>query len=114
MILPWVLFVVLMIVGYTGISWFAQLSGGTSQSAFDAFLSAVRPFPLLVVTVANMFFALGIYYGFSVTRFAIPAAISIGVLTSFVYSVVVLGAQVTLTKVAGVAIVILGVAVLAL
>lgn len=107
-------FVILMVVGYAGISWFAQLSGGSSHSALDAFFSAVRPIPLLVVTIANMFFALGMYYGFTVTRFAIPAAISIGAVTSFVFSVVFLGAQVTLTKILGIAVVLGGVILLTL
>lgn len=97
-----------------GIAWFAQLSGASSHTVFEAFTSAVRPFPLLIATVANMFFGLGLYYGFSVTRFAIPAAISIGVITSFVYSLIFLGAQVTLTKILGILVIIVGVALLAL
>jgi hypothetical protein len=112
--LQWIAFVGLMIIGYTGISWFAQLSGGSSDSALSAFLSAIRPFPLLVVTVANMFFALGLYYGFGLTRFAIPAAVSLGMLTSFAYSVIILGAPVTLTKLAGVGVVIIGVILITL
>ncbi len=114
MLISWILFVVCAVVGYMGIAWFAQLSGGSSHSVFEAFTSAIRPFPLLVATVANMFFGLGLYYGFGVTRFAIPAAISIGVITSFIYSVVLLGAQVTLVKLLGIMAIIGGVVLLAL
>jgi multidrug transporter EmrE-like cation transporter len=64
--------------------------------------------------VGNMFFGLGLYYGFGLTRFAIPAAIAMGVVVSFVYSVALLGVQVTLLKIIGAAVVILGVVVLAL
>jgi multidrug transporter EmrE-like cation transporter len=109
-----VYFVILMVVGYAGISWFAQLSGGASHTAFEAFFSAVRPIPLLVVTIANMFFALGMYYGFTITRFAIPAAISIGALTSFAFSVLFLGAQVSVVKIAGILVVLAGVILLTL
>lgn len=114
MLLSWILFVTCAIVGYIGIAWFAQLSGGSSHTALEAFISAIKPFPLLVATIANMFFGLGLYYGFGVTRFAIPAAISIGVITSFVFSLVFLGAQITLTKAFGILVIIAGVALLAL
>jgi hypothetical protein len=110
--MQWLLFVVSIIVAYIGISIFSQLSGA-SQTALSAFLSPVRPWPFLAMLVGNMFFGLGLYYGFGLTRFAIPAAIAMGVVTSFVYSVAILGAKVTLVKLAGAAIVILGVAMLA-
>ena len=107
-----VLFVLSAIVAYTGISYFGQLSGEVKGGALAAFFSTVRPLPLLVVTLANMFFGLALYYGFSITRYAIPATISIGVITSFVYSVLFLGASVTVTKLVGVALVILGIVAL--
>lgn len=110
----WALFILVVIIAYSGISWFAQLSGGASVSAIGAFLSTLRPLPLIIVTVANMFFGLGLYYGFGVTRFAIPVAVSIGVITSFAFSVLILGAQVTLVKLGGVALVICGVILLSL
>ena len=112
--MQWMLFVPLTIVAYIGIAWFAQLSGGSSSTSLQAFLSAIRPFPLLVVTVANMFFALGAYYGFASTRFAIPVMISIGAVTAFVYSVVFLGAQLTALKVFGIIVALSGVALMAL
>jgi hypothetical protein len=114
MVLQWFLFIVTVVVAYIGISWFAQLTGGSSHTAWSTFFSALRPLPLLVMIVANMFFGLGIYFGLGITRFAIPATIAMGVVTSFVYSVVMLGAQVTLTKIVGAIVVILGVAMLAL
>jgi len=110
----WVFFVAAAVVAYLGISWFAQLSGGSSTSALSAFFSTIKPIPLLIVTAANMFFGLALFYGFGLTRFAVPATIAIGVLTSFVYSIVFLGAEVTAVKLAGVLIVIVGIIVLAL
>ncbi len=112
MVMHWVLFVVTVILAYTGISWFAQLSGGSSQTAVSAFVSALHPMPLVIVTVANMFFGLGLYYGFGLTRYAIPIAISLGVITSFLYSVAILGATVTGTKIIGVLVIIIGVIIL--
>jgi hypothetical protein len=114
MILQWVLFCVTIFVAYIGISLFAQLSGASSTGALQAFLSTLRPIPLIVVTIANMFFGLGLYYGFSLTRFAIPIAISIGVMTSFVYSLIFLGAHVTAYKIGGLILILLGVVLLGL
>lgn len=114
MLTQWLGFLLAIVTAYLGISWFAQLTAEYGVTAWGAFLSAVRPLPLLIVTVANMFFGLGLYYGFGFTRFAIPAAISIGVVTSFVYSVFVLGAQVTSIKILGALMVILGVVILAI
>lgn len=100
--MQWALFVVVTIVAYVGISLFAQLSGGSSTNAWQAFFSAVRPLPLAVMVVANMFYALGVYYGFLSTRFAIPITLVIGAITSFAYSALVLGAAITPIKVLGV------------
>lgn len=114
MLLQWVFFVVSVVVAYTGISWFGQMTAEFGTTPVTSFLAAIRPVPLFIVTVANMFFGLGLYYGFGLTRFALPATIALGVITSFVFSAVVLGAQVTLMKLVGVLVVILGVVILAL
>jgi hypothetical protein len=103
------LFVACAAVAYVGIAFFGQLVGGAKGSALQAFLATLSPAPLLVVTVANMFFGLALYYGFAVTRFAIPATIAIGVITSFAYSVAFLGGQISLIRMLGVAIVMVGI-----
>ena len=43
------------------------------------------------------------------TSYAIPAAIAVGIMTSFVYSVVVLDSTVTWTRLLGLAVVLLGI-----
>jgi hypothetical protein len=113
-LLPWLLFIPLTIIAYFGIAWFAQLSGGSASSPLSAALSAIKPFPLLVITLANMVFAVAAFYGFSVTRFAIPAMISLGAISGFLYSVFFLGVEVTLAKVAGIGLAVLGIALIAL
>ncbi len=111
--LSWAAYVVCVIVGYIGISVFAQLSSG-AVSPVSAFFSAMRPLPLLVATLGNMFFGLGLYYGFGLTRFALPIAISLGVITSFVYSVVLLGATITFTKIVGAFVILIGIVLMTL
>jgi hypothetical protein len=79
--ISWVFFISSAIVAYIGIAIFAHMSG-SSATAMSAFFSALRPVPLVIVTVANMFFGLGLYYGLGLTRFAIPLTIAVGVITS--------------------------------
>ena len=112
--MQWILFFGITFVAYLGISWFAQLSGGSSTSATQAFFSAIRPIPLLIITVANMCFAVAAYYGFMVTRFAIPAMIATGAVTGFFYSVLFLGAKITALKILGILLAISGIALIAL
>jgi uncharacterized membrane protein len=114
MTLQWVLFFGITILSYCGIAWFAQLSGGASTNSWQAFLSALRPLPLAVMVIANMFFALAVYKGFLLTKHAVPMMISVGVLTAFAYSILFLGAELTLVKTLGVALVIAGISLIAL
>jgi len=109
----WLIFAVSMGIAYMGIALFGQLSGDKGTSALSAFLTALRPLPFLIITIANMFFALGLFYGFKVTRYAIPIAISSGVIISFLYSVFVMGTSITITKVIGVVTILVGIVILA-
>ena len=113
MITQWALYVVFVIVGYLGVSWFAYTTGGLNTSVWGAFFATLRPLPLIIIVSANISITIGLFYGFGITRLAIPAAISMGVITSFIYSILIAGAQLTLTKIAGIAVIILGVVMLA-
>jgi multidrug transporter EmrE-like cation transporter len=106
------IFVLSSIVAYTGIAYFAQLTGGSVATAWQAVGKSLQPFPVIVLVAANVFFALAIYAAFQFTRFAIPATIAMGALTSFGFSVVFLGAQVTIAKLIGVALVVAGIMML--
>ena len=114
MILQWILFLGTAIITYIGIALFAQLSGGNSATSWQAFFSGIRLIPLIIGTVANMFFALAIYYGFTITRYAIPITIAIGSITSFAYSIVVFGTKVTVIKILGIILTIAGIVLLEL
>ncbi len=114
MILQWVLFFAVTVLAYIGISVFAQLSGGSSASVGQAFLSIFRPIPFAIIIFANMVFAIGVYYGLVLTRYAIPTMLAIGALTSFVYSLLFLGANVTATKIVGIVLVVAGIVLLGL
>jgi multidrug transporter EmrE-like cation transporter len=109
------LFVLLGFVNYCIIALVGQLLSGTqATSAWLAFRGGFAPIPAILVIATNPIFGLALYYGFSVSRFAIPMILAIGACTSFVYSVAFLGATFTLTKLAGLMVICIGIALLAL
>ncbi len=107
--MTWIYFIGLSIIGYIGISIFGRLVGPESTSFTNALISTFKPLPLGVVLVANALLGGALYFGFLTTQLAIPIAISVGVLTSFVFSVAFLGAQVTLIKIVGLLFIIIGI-----
>ena len=105
----WLYFVFLSILGYICISIFGRLVGPSSTSFVNAVLSTFKPLPLVVVMLGNAALGGALYFGFLATQSAIPIAISIGVVTSFVFSVTVVGAQITAVKLLGVTLIIIGI-----
>lgn len=109
MILSAALFALFSVLAYICISVFAQMTGGTSTSLMQAALLALRPIPILILILGNVFFAMAVFSGFGWTRFSVPAAIAVGVVTAFVYSALFLGGTVTVTKVLGILLILLGI-----
>ena len=107
--LNWIYFTLLASLGYLGVSIFSQLTGANAQSYTELLKNVIKPLPLLIMVVANMFLASAVYFGFLATSTAIPIMLSIGIITSLLYSVFALGAVVTLTKIVGVAFIIIGI-----
>ena len=109
MLLNWVLFAIFGILAYICISLFGQLTGGSSTTMWQAALAAIKPVPLLVLIIGNIFFSLGLFVGFKNTPFALPAFVALGIVVSFFYSMFVLGGTVTSVKVAGLGLILLGI-----
>jgi len=105
----WIYFIGLSIVTYIGISLFGKLTGGESQTALQAALNGFRPLPLAIILMANTIFAVAIFYGLQVTSAAVTIVLSIGVVTSFIFSVAFLGVYVTSIKLLGVLLIIAGI-----
>ena len=108
-VLNWVLFGITGILAYVFLSMFGQLSGGTATSALGAALAAFKPIPFLFLVVGNVLWGVAVFFGLRNTSYAIPAAIAVGIMTSFVYSVVALDSSVTWTRLLGLAVVLLGI-----
>ncbi|GEM_PF-1265901 len=96
------LFFVLSLITYTLVAWFGQLTGGSGGTFWQDVLSIFKPLPLLIIFVSNAFFAAALSMGFKLSPYAVPMAIAIGVIASFVYSTLFLGGTVTWVKIMGV------------
>lgn len=112
MLLQWIFFIGSAIVTYIGISLFGQLTGGSTSTPWAAIVSVVRPVPLILLVISNMFFAVAVYFGLTITRYAIPIILATGAITGFVYSVAVLGGSISAIKLVGILCVVAGIVLL--
>ena len=108
-VIAWALFFLLGISSFVVLSWMFQLTGGAGKSAIDSALKLFTPYAFGALIVGNLLQAAGLYYGFQSSSFAIPLLSSMGVITGFVFSAVVLGAPITLIKIGGVALIVAGI-----
>ena len=109
MVLNWLLFFALSFGAYILIALFGQLTAGESTTLWQVALAEFKPLPLAIILFANAVWATGLYFGFKNTNLALPIAISIGVVTGFVYSLLFLDATFTPLKLLGVALVLGGI-----
>lgn len=107
--LNWIYFVVIISVMYVCIATIGRFSGGDATSAIQGIRQLFTPLLLSLMLLSNVLFAFGIYYGFVVSSNALPISVAIGVAATFIYSVLTLGVSVTLTKLLGIAFVLLGI-----
>lgn len=108
----WILFITLTVLMYLCISTIGKVSGSSSGSVFDSVRVIFRPAVLALVLGANALFAAAVFYGFQVTANAMTIAVSIGVVSTYVYSVMFTGVTVTGMHALGLALVIVGIVLL--
>ena len=105
----WIAFILLTAVMYICISLIGRFTGGEATSVFGS-VRSLFSLPILgLVLASNVIYAISIYYGFIVTENALPISIALGVLLSFVYSLIFIGTTLTLVKVVGVTLIIVGI-----
>jgi hypothetical protein len=109
----WLLFLLIGVLAYAALSLMGQLSSGDAKSALDAALRLFSPYALVALVIGNALWAIALYFGLKETNAAIPALIAVGVITSFVYSALLLGSEVTIQKIAGLAAILIGISLLA-
>jgi len=108
-LLYWFLFAATGIVSYVLLSLFGQLTGGSGNSAIGAFLAAFKPIPLVLLIIGNALWGVAVFFGLQNTKYAIPAVVSLGIITSFFYTVIVFENPVTWWRLLGLGLVILGI-----
>ncbi|MBY0110753.1 hypothetical protein K2Y00_01995 [Patescibacteria group bacterium] len=104
-----ILFFVLSIVTYVLFAWFGHLTGGSPGTFWQDVFEVFKPMPLAILIVGNLFFAAAVSIGLKISPYAIPMAIAIGVIASFVYSMLFLGGTFTWVKTLGIGAILVGI-----
>ncbi len=107
--LNWAMFAITGILAYVFLSMFGHLGGGSGTSALGAVLATFKPLPFVLLVLGNTLWGVSVFFGLQNTGYAIPASIALGIITSFLYSVIVFDAPVTLIRVLGLCIVLCGI-----
>lgn len=110
MVLNWFLFAVLGALAYVGFSIMGQFSDTAARSWFEAAANLfIKPPVLAALIIGNALWVVALYYGLRESKDAIPMLVAVGVIASFAYSAVFLGAEVTPLHIAGLTLVLLGI-----
>ena len=105
----WVYFITLIAVMYVSISFFAQFTGDDSAGPVESLKRLLTPTALGLLIVTNVLFVVGIYFGFLVSANAIPISIAVGIIVSYIYSVLVLAVPLSLLHVIGIVLIMAGI-----
>ena len=105
----WILAIIATVISYTLFSYFG-MRVGEADSFKDA---ALAPFTSIVDFALVLFgscgFGIATYYALKSSAYAIPIIISLGLLVSFVFSVLFADGKISSSKLIGFCIIILGV-----
>lgn len=105
----WTLFFVYMVFSYIGFSIFAQMGGGTGTTVLTTITSALRPLSFVILVVSNIIWSITIFYGLKNTPYAVPMLYAGGVIISFIYATLFMGGEVTLLRICGVGVIVVGI-----
>ena len=105
----WLLAILATALSYTLFSVFG-LRAGQAQSFYQAAFSLVRdPINFLLIFIGSAGFGVATYYAYKSSPFAITVVISIGLLVSFIFSILFASAEINILKSAGLGLIIAGV-----
>ena len=105
----WLLFALTSVVAYVFITMFGVLGGGAGTSIVSAALDTFKPIPFILLLLGNVVWGVAIYLGLRQTTDAIPIAIVIGVVVSFLYDVMFMQTAVTWMHMLGLVLVLVGI-----
>ena len=105
----WIYAIIATIISYTLFSYFGVRTGevNTFKEALLAPFSNIIDFALVLSGSAG--FGVAAYYALKSSSYAIPIIISLGLTVSFLFSVIFIDGKITITKLAGLGLIILGI-----
>ncbi|MDH3608631.1 MAG: hypothetical protein OEQ24_05230 [Gammaproteobacteria bacterium] len=105
----WLLAILATITSYTLFSIFG-LRTGQAESFYQAAFSLVRdPINFLLIFIGSAGFGIATFYAYKSSPFAITVVISIGLLVSFIFSVLFASGAINIQKSAGLCLIIAGI-----
>lgn len=105
----WTLSILATITSYTLFSVFG-LRTGQAETFYQAAFSLVRdPINFLLIMIGSAGFGVATFYAYKSSAFAITVVISIGLLVSFVFSIMFSSGVINMQKISGLCIIILGI-----
>ena len=108
----WFFAILATVISYTLFSYFG-LRTGAAMSFKQAILAPFSNFvDLSLVLVGSAGFGVATYYALKNSAYAIPMIISIGLIVSFVFSTLFADGRISMTKIIGLVLIIVGVVLL--
>ncbi len=109
----WLLFATLGTIGYVGVATMGYLGGGPAETFWDVLCNAFQPKVVVLMLGSNGLWIMANHYGQLETKGATSMLVALGLIIIFAFYAVVASVPVTLLKLAGVALVLLGIYCLA-
>jgi|GEM_PF-3445762 len=105
----WILAIISTIISYTVFSYFG-LRAGVALSFKEALLA---PFTSIInfalIIIGSTGFGVATYFALKSSSYALPIIISLGLIISFIFSVLFLGIKITPIKLSGLFMIVLGI-----
>ena len=108
----WLLTVVFSVLAYTLFSYFGLRTAGSVSAARAALAPVSNALNFGLIMVGTVGFRLALFFGAKATAFAVTVVIALGVVVSFAFAAVIGGAVLKMSHMGGIALILLGVALL--
>lgn len=105
----WVFSIVATIIAYTLFSCFGLRTGAATTFKDALFTPFSNLIDLSLVLVGSAGFGVATYYALKSSAYAIPIVISLGLIVSFVFSTIFADGRITITKLIGLFVIMIGV-----
>ncbi|MEM8845157.1 MAG: hypothetical protein AAGB35_08960 [Pseudomonadota bacterium] len=105
----WFLAIIATIVSYTLFSYYGLRTGELSSLKYALMAPVGNVINFVLVITGSASFGVATFYALKSSAYAITSVISIGLIVSFIFSTLFADGKITLTRIIGVGVIILGV-----